>query len=80
MGGDMVVRMAIKTTLNLDDQEYREAQSLAAAHGVPVGDWVSRALRDARLRSWHRRDRAAEASTIPDSLSAAEEGERESLR
>lgn len=47
--------MAIKTTLNLDEREYGEAQRLAQASGVTVGEYVTRALRDARLRSWHRR-------------------------
>jgi hypothetical protein len=77
----MVICMAVKTTLNLDDREYREARRLAEATGVTVGEYVSRALRDARLRAWHRgRERTGRGVTLPESLAEHEEREREPRR
>jgi hypothetical protein len=77
----MVVRMAVKTTLNLDDREYREARRLAEATGVTVGEYVNRALRDARLRAWHRgRGRTDQGVALPESLAEHEEREREQRR
>lgn len=72
----MVVSMAVKTTLNLDDQEYREARRAAEAAGMTVGEYVNRALRDARLRAWHR-GRAGRSSATFESLDEAEAQERE---
>lgn len=69
--------MVVKTTLNLDDQEYRDAQRLAGVSGLTVGEYVSRALRDARLRAWHRRTDRDPVPASP-SESPEEELERES--
>jgi hypothetical protein len=77
----MVICMAVKTTLNLDDREYLEARRLAEATGVTVGEYVNRALRDARLRAWHRgRGRADRTVALPESLTEHEEREREPRR
>jgi hypothetical protein len=82
----MVNHMAVKTTLNLDDREYREARRAADAAGMTVGEYVNRALRDARLRAWHRdrargdRARGDRAAAAVESLDSAEEQEREPRR
>lgn len=76
-----VFGMAVKTTLNLDDREYREARRLAEATGLTVGEYVNRALRDARLRAWHRgRGRVDSQTGFPESLAGPEEQEREPRR
>lgn len=70
----MVLRMATKTTLNLDELEYVEAQMLARANGMTVGEYVTRALRDSRLRAWHHR---LDRDLGPPSPSAHPDEERE---
>jgi hypothetical protein len=72
--------MAVKTTLNLDEREYGEARRLADATGMTVGEYVNRALRDARLRAWHRGRGQVERVDVPESLAEAEEQEREPRR
>lgn len=71
--------MVVKTTLNLDEREYGEAQRLAQARGVTVGEYVTRALRDARLRAWHRRPDRDPGPPAPSEDSAEDEDREREL-